>query len=139
MSAREILAFMRTQNHGVVSSLSDALEPQSAVVGYVVSDSLELVFDTLGSTRKAHNLKVRPRCSFVMWDYDAARTVQLEGFADEPQGDELERCRELYFAGFPDGRERAKWPGITWVRIRPKWVRLTDFSADAPVITLVEY
>ena len=130
---------MRTQNHGVVSSTSDAGEPQSAVVGYVVSDALELVFDTLGDTRKAHNLRLRPKCAFVMWDYEKARTVQLEGFADEPKGDELERCRALYYAGFPDGRERAKWPLITWFRIRPRWVRLTDFSGDAPALTVVEY
>jgi hypothetical protein len=29
--------------------------PQAAVVGYAVTDDLELVFDTLASTRKAEN------------------------------------------------------------------------------------
>jgi hypothetical protein len=33
--------------------------PQAAVVGIVVSDALELFFDTLGSTRKMANLRRR--------------------------------------------------------------------------------
>ncbi|HEX7450933.1 MAG TPA: pyridoxamine 5'-phosphate oxidase family protein, partial [Polyangiaceae bacterium] len=61
--------------------------PQAAVVGYAVSDDLELVFDTLGSTRKAHNLRRDSRVALVVgWDDD--QTVQIEGIADEPCGEE---------------------------------------------------
>jgi hypothetical protein len=34
------------------------------------------------------------------------RTVQLEGITDEPTGPDLDRLKELYFARFPDGRDR---------------------------------
>jgi hypothetical protein len=49
-------------------------------------------------------------------------------------GAELERLKELYLARFPDGRERAAWPGITYFRVRPAWLRYSDFSGSAPLI-----
>ncbi len=138
VNVRDVVDFMRTQKHGVVATVTDSGEPQAAVVGYAVSDALELVFDTLGDTRKAGNLRKRPRLALTMWDEPKARTVQYEGVADEPKGKELERCKELYFASFPDGREREQWPGITWFRVKPRWVRHSDFSGEVPVLSMVE-
>lgn len=62
------------------------------------------------------------------------RTVQYEGLADEPTGAELRRLQELYVASFPDGRERRAWPGITYIRVRPTWIRYSDFVHDPPEI-----
>ena len=129
---------MRSQKHGVVATTGDDGAPQAAVVGYVVSDALELVFDTLGDTRKAQNLRKRPRLALTMWDEAKARTVQYEGVADEPKGAELAPYKALYLASFPDGREREQWPGITWFRVKPRWVRHSDFSGEEPVISMVE-
>ena len=134
----EVVDFMRTQKHGVVASTNDAVEPQAAVVGYAVSDALELVFDTLGDTRKAQNLRKRPRLALTMWDEAKARTVQYEGDADEPKGDELARYKALYLSVFPDGREREAWPNITWFRVTPRWVRHSDFSGAVPVLSMLE-
>jgi hypothetical protein len=58
--------------------------------------------------------------------------VQYEGVADEPSGAELQRLKELYFESFPDGRERQAWPGITYIRARPTWIRYTDFTREPP-------
>jgi general stress protein 26 len=138
MKAREVIDFMRSQKHGVVATTNDAGEPQAAVIGYVVTDALELVFDTLGDTRKAQNLRKRPGIALTMYDEAKARTVQYEGVADEPKGAALAPYKALYLAAFPDGRERETWPGITWFRVKPRWVRHSDFSGDAPVITQVE-
>jgi hypothetical protein len=40
----------------------------------------------------------------------------------------------LYFGVFPDGRERQKWPGLTYIRATPTWLRYSDYSADPPEI-----
>jgi len=61
-------------------------------------------------------------------------TAQLEGIADFPTGTELERIRECSFKAYPDGRERLSWLGIAHVRVRPTWVRYSDFTADPPRI-----
>jgi pyridoxine/pyridoxamine 5'-phosphate oxidase len=133
MKRADLIAFLRAQKWAVVSSVSRDGGPQSAVVGVAVTDELELVFDTLGSTRKAANLSIDPRIAVVM-GWDEAQTVQLEGVADQPTGDALERLQRAYFARFPDGPTRLAWPGITYFRVRPTWARYSDFRGAAPVI-----
>lgn len=110
--------------------------PQAAVVGIVVTDQFELCFDTLAETRKAQNLRRRPEVAFVIGGPGLGdlRTVQFEGVADEPSGAELEKLKVLYLARFPDGVERQSWPGLIYVRVRPTWIRYSDFSVVPPVI-----
>ena len=121
----------------MVSSLGPAGAPQSAVVGIATSDAGEIVFDTLGSSRKARNLRRDPRVSLVVWEGE--RTAQLDGVADEPAGADRDRLREIYFAVYPDGRERLAWPHLTHFRIVPVWARFSDFAASpAPLIVELE-
>jgi len=130
----ELLQFLRRYRLAVVSSVEAASgAPQAAVVGFAVSDQLELVFDTLDSTRKYANLVADPRVALVI-GWDDAITAQIEGVADVPSGVELERLRDVYFGPYPDGRDRLAWPGITHVRVRPTWARLSDFTTDPPRI-----
>jgi len=127
MTFDEVVGFLSRQKHGVVASLAADGSPQSAVVGIAVSAQGEIVFDTLLDTRKAANLSRDPRVSLTV--FEGEKTVQLDGVADRLQGAELERMLKVYLATFPDGAERLKWPGISHFRIRPKWVRWSDFSA----------
>jgi hypothetical protein len=132
----EILAFMRFHSLAVQASVSAANVPQAAVVGFIVTDDFEVIFDTLDKTRKVGNLRRNPRCALViggLMNRDE-RTVQFEGIADEPSGPDLDRLKELYFARFPDGRDRQHWPGLTYVRVRPQWMRFSNFNQFPPVI-----
>ena len=129
MTRRDLVSFIRRHRWGVVSSLATAGGgPQSAVVGVAVNEQLELCFDTLASTRKAQNLRRDPRVSVVI-GWDEEQTVQYEGSADEPTGAELAELWNHYFARFPDGPSRLSWPGIIYFRIRPTWIRFSDFRA----------
>lgn len=133
MQREELIAFLRRHRLAVQASVAPGGAPQAAVVGIAVSDDLEMVFDTLESTRKVGNLATDPRVALVVgWDQE--QTAQIEGVADRPTGAELERLREVYFAVWPDGRARLSWPGITHVRVRPTWVRYSDFACDPPRI-----
>jgi len=131
MELVEFVQFMRRSRLAVQASFSPQTGPQAAVVGIAVTDAGEIVFDTLGSTRKAQNLRQDARIAFVI-GWDEERTVQYEGIADEPSGDELARMKEIYFSAFPDGREREKWSGITYFRVQPLWLRYTDFTGAEP-------
>ena len=127
---------MREHSLAVQASVSPAAVPQAAVVGIVVTDALELFFDTLDKTRKVHNLRQNANVAFViggLTDGDE-RTVQYEGIADEPAGSELERLKKLYFLQFPKGRERQSWPGLVYMRVRPNWIRYSDFNRVPPEI-----
>ena len=60
--------------------------------------------------------------------------MQYEGLADEPSGVELERLTEIYYGVYPDGRARRSWPGLIYVRVRPTWIRYSDYNVDPPQI-----
>lgn len=141
MEKAAVLQFMRTHSLGVQASVSTRNHPQAAVVGFVVTDDFEIVFDALATTRKVVNLRQNPRCAFVIGGLAAGdeRTVQYEGKADEPAGDELNHLKELYFARFPDGRERQHWPGLTYVRVKPQWLRYSDWNQAPPLIVEFEF
>jgi pyridoxine/pyridoxamine 5'-phosphate oxidase len=134
MTRQELIAFIRRHRWGVVATVSGAGAPQAAVVGIAVTDDLALVFDTLGSTRKAQNLRRDGRAAIVI-GWDEEQTLQCEGPADEPTGAALEACRRAYFDRFPDGPTRLAWPGITYFRVRPTWLRFSDFRGLEPGIT----
>jgi pyridoxine/pyridoxamine 5'-phosphate oxidase len=132
----ELLALLRSHRFAVGSTASTSLAPQAAIIGIAVTDQLELVFDTLASSRKAENLRTNPRMAMVIggWSESDPRTVQYEGVADLPTGVELDRVKQLYFAVFPDGPTRLSWPGITYVRVKPVWIRVSDFTSEPPNI-----
>jgi general stress protein 26 len=133
MTRNDLLAFLRQHKLGVLATVSETGAPESAVVGVAVTDRLELVFDTLDNTRKCLNLRRNPNISFVIgWDKEI--TVQYEGIADEPKGQELDRLKQVYFAAYSDGPERQSWPGITYFRVRPTWVRYSDFNAPGKIV-----
>ena len=67
------------------------------------------------------------------------RTVQYEGIADEPNGVELEGLKARYFVRFPDGRDRQTWPGLTYVRSRPQWLRFSNFNQTPPEIVEITF
>jgi hypothetical protein len=127
---------MRSEKYAVQTSVSPGGLPQAAVVGIAVSDRFEIVFDTLDSSRKAPNLRANPAVAFVIGgtrDGDE-RSVQYEGIADEPSGGELDRLLDVYYARFPDGRERRSWKGLIYIRVTPTWIRYSNFSANPPEI-----
>jgi general stress protein 26 len=136
MTARALLHFLRSHRLAVEASVSPTGAAQAAVVGFAISDQFEIVFDTLASTRKAQNLRRNPKIALVIGGAAAGeeRTVQYEGIADEPSGPELEQLKEIYYAAYPDGPSRLSWPGLVYVRVRPTWVRYSDYTTDPPVI-----
>jgi hypothetical protein len=136
MTPTELLRFLRSQRLAVEASCAPDGGAQAALVGIAVTDAFEIVFDTLETTRKARNLRASPRTAFVLGGWVAAdeRTVQFEGIADEPVGAELDRIKAAYFAAWPDGPTRASWPGITYFRVRPTWVRFSDFNCAPPEV-----
>ncbi|MBL8229907.1 MAG: pyridoxamine 5'-phosphate oxidase family protein [Bryobacterales bacterium] len=127
-----VVDLLSRQQFGVVSSLGPGGHPQSAVVGVALTPALELVFDTLRSSRKYRNIAVNPAVSFCAWDGEV--TVQIDGVAREIDESEWPAYQAVYFRAFPDGPSRVSWDGLTYIVIQPRWCRLSDFSSDPPRI-----
>lgn len=133
MDRISLYSFMSRHRYGVVSSISGDGIPQSALVGIAITPALEIIFDTVKSSRKYPNLVARPYCSFVI-GWDGEQTVQFEGIAAEPSGQELKKYQELYFAVWTDGPSRMSWPGIAYFVVRPRWIRYSDYDQKPPLI-----
>lgn len=103
----------------------------SALVGIAVTPGLEIVFNTVKSSRKYSNHIARPACSFVVGGWAGEQTVQFEGTAIEPRGEMLKGYQEGYFAVWPDGPARLSWPGIVYFAVRPRWMPLQRLRSVA--------
>jgi hypothetical protein len=85
MTEAGLYDFMAKHRLGVLGTICDRGTPQSALVGIAITPRLEIIFDTLKSSRKYSNLVSRPPCSFVIGGWGAGeQTVQFEGEAKEP-------------------------------------------------------
>ena len=139
MDRAALHAFMAGFRYGVVSSIARDGTPQSALVGIAVTPELEIVFDTVKSSRKYPNLIVRPSCAVVIGGWDSEQTVQFEGIAIEPEGADLKRCQDAYFAVWPDGPSRLSWPGLMHFVVKPRWIRYSDFDQRPPLIVEMKF
>ena len=128
-----IYTFQSQQRYGMVSSLSDEGSPQSALVGIATTPDLEIVFDTLKLSRKYRNLIARPSCSMVV-GWGGEQTVQIDGRAEQPEGERLERYREIYTAVWPHGGDMVRSRSIGYFVVHPNWVRYSDYDQSPPLI-----
>ena len=136
MDAARLLEFLRQHRVAVEATVSASGGAQAAVVGVAFTDRFEVVFDTLASSRKGQNVRQNPKLALVIGGLlpGDERTVQYEGIADEPSGSALERLKQTYYAVYPDGPSRLHWPGLIYVRVRPTWIRYSDYNLDPPQI-----
>jgi hypothetical protein len=133
MQTTDLYNFISAHKLGVLGYLSPDGAPRSALVGIAVTPELEIVFDTVSSSRKYPSLVANPAASFAVgWAGEV--TVQFEGRAFLPAGPELARYQQVYFAAWPDGPDRLSWPGIAHFVVRPKWIRYSDYDQRPPLI-----
>jgi general stress protein 26 len=120
---------MNKERLAVLSTVTDSGQPRAALMGMAVTPQLEIIFDTVKSSRKYPNLNKNPRVAWVV-GCTTEGTVQYEGIAGELTGEGLAKYKKTYFAAFPDGSARESWPGITYFVVRPTWVRYCDYNPD---------
>jgi general stress protein 26 len=121
--------FINQHKLGVVATTNEAGHSEAALVGIAISPNLEIIFDTIKTSRKYQNILRHPEVALVIgWDNET--TVQYEGIAEVLGDDrEAEKLREIYYQAYPDGRERAKtWPGLVHIKIIPQWLRYSQFN-----------
>jgi len=129
MTREFVYDFIKQHDLAVLSTSSDGNQPEAALVGIAISENLEIVFDTVKTSRKYQNLLRNPLVALVIgWDNET--TLQYEGTAIELKNtDDDNFLKEIYFAAFKDGRERAEiWPDIVHFKIIPNWVRYSNFN-----------
>ncbi len=127
MNVEEVFQFMNRERLAVLATAREDGRPESALMGFAVTPELEIVFDTVKSSRKYPILKKNPAVAWVI-GCTTEVTVQYEGVAQELEGEELAKYKKTYFATFPDGPARESWPGITYFVVRPTWLRYCNYD-----------
>lgn len=60
MKRDQLVRFLRRHRRAIQATVTPGGAPEAAVVGVAFSDDLEIVFDTLATTRKCRSLRVDP-------------------------------------------------------------------------------
>ncbi len=129
MDRDALVQFDRARGLAVLATTSADGRPQAATVGIAATDDADIVFDTTRTSRKFANLSRQPRVALVIGcDWGDERTVQLEGTAAEILPGDL--AVTVYYEQFSIGRDRAAWPDIVYVRVRPDWGRYSDYRPE---------
>jgi general stress protein 26 len=131
LTKKAAFKFLSGAKLGAISTVSGDGNPEAAVVNLAVNADLELVFETIQTTRKCENLRRDPRIAVVVWRGD--ETLQLEGIADEPDEYARRALLETYFAAQPEALGHCGWPGLTYFRVRPRWIRLSRYGRSFSV------
>jgi pyridoxine/pyridoxamine 5'-phosphate oxidase len=133
MRLEEVFDIAKRKRFLVVSTVNETGAPEAALMGFALTQSNEIVFDTLASSRKAVNLARNPAAALVI-GWDDSISLQIEGPARRPVGDDLASAKTAYFREWPDGRSREAWPDIAYIVVTPKWVRYSNYAAGPPAV-----
>ena len=126
---QKVLAFIKSQELGVITTVSPGGLPEAAIVGISEMEDLSLIFGTFKQYRKYTNLKQNPRIALVTGWEDI--TVQYEGVAQELSGSEREQAKQIHIHKLPHSQKFAELPEQCYFKIKPLWIRCTDYSNDS--------
>jgi uncharacterized pyridoxamine 5'-phosphate oxidase family protein len=135
MTKEAIVSFLKTKKHTVISTISSAQAPESALIGFGQTDELEIIFGTSNTTRKYKNLKANNKVSFVIgWDEDFT-TVQYQGEARELSQDEWDTYLPDYHEKVPEAAKFRTSQTQTYWLVKPTWVRYSALSGEKPEVS----
>ena len=126
LTRKRALEFLRQCALGTVATVGEDGTPEAALVNLAVTDDLEVIFETIQTTQKCINLRRNPRAAVVA--SLGEETLQYQGIADEPDAFALKPLLEVYFAAQPAALRHRGWPGLTWFRVKPRWIRLSRYG-----------
>ncbi len=128
LNCKQAYEFLSRSNRTVISTTTAQGLPEAALINYGVTRDLELVFETLQTSRKYANLMRDPHAALVMGFESECRTCQYEGIVDRPDASELPALLRIYFKARPEARGHRDWPDLVYLRVRPTWLRISSYG-----------
>lgn len=129
----QLVAFTNLHGDGVVSTLGPRGEPQSAYLSLAAMDDGSLVFDARADSRKIANLRGDGRVAVTVGGRDGA-SLQCEGIASLPVGEDRARCVAAFLERFPEFSASIDG-GAVVVWIRPTWARFGEYVGTEFMLT----
>ncbi|OGE31010.1 hypothetical protein A2631_04995 [Candidatus Daviesbacteria bacterium RIFCSPHIGHO2_01_FULL_44_29] len=129
----KILAFLKEHTLCVISTIhADGHGPESAVVAFVETDNLEIVFGTSNISRKYKNIQADNRVALVIGWSSETGTIQYEGQASELSKEESEKYALLQIAKNPSSASFKDREDQRYFIVKPSWIRFMDFGSKPP-------
>lgn len=123
----QFAAYIGEMHAGVIATANREEGPESAFINLAVMPDMAIVFETLITSRKYRNLQRDPRASLVIGG-KGKTTLQIEGLVDEPTETLLDDVIQVYYDACPQNLSHRNWPGLTYMRLRPRWLRYSDYG-----------
>ncbi len=123
---QKILEFLKQNKICVLATISVDGKPEAAVIEYVATDELQLIFNTFTDYRKYKNLKLSGNVAIVIWCGPVS--VQYEGHAIEAHREVEKLCKKLHCEQIKHKTKFSAMSTIRYFKIKPKWIRYSDFS-----------
>ena len=133
-----ILDFMGEHIHCVISTVSDANQPESAMVGFSCNKILEIIFGTSNESRKYKNLLGNPDIAIVIGDSTAE--IQYEGLAEViPQANYTDLIENQHIKKIPGAAKYRDDPHQVYFKVTPKWIRYTQHNETNIINEFTEF
>ncbi len=121
----------------VISTVNQKGKPESALMTYAVleGEAPTIVLSTRLNTRKWTNLKTNNHISLVFGGGFSDAEVQFEGDAelfDNPTSYKI--LEDVYFEQNPETLQFRGLPELVFLKVKPTWIRYTDYGANPPVV-----
>jgi hypothetical protein len=125
-ACQKLHAFLKRHRLAVLSSTGPDGAAQSALINIAVTPELEIIFETTCETRKFDNIERDSRVSLVI-GWDGPETMQYQGVAKRPDGQQRQRARDVFVGAFPRKENDEFWPGNTYFLVTPHWLRFSSY------------
>lgn len=132
-----ILAFLKNWPMATISTIMPGLlQPESALIAFAQTDKLEIIFESFADTRKWRNLQKNQHVALVVgWDVKRHITLQYEGLANAIPVSEIEKYATIFLAkDTPCSETFLHDPRVRLFKVRPTWIRYSDYTGTVPVI-----
>lgn len=130
MLKEKIYDFIKNETYAVVSTTNRAGHPESALVGFSQTESLEIVFATQDKTRKIENILHNPNVAIAIGPGDKKYTgIQIEGSARVVRVEDADEYADAHYKKIPSARPHKEDEGECFVIVTPSWARYTDVGS----------
>ncbi len=134
-----IKQFIKAHQLAVISTVNKDAKPESAVIGFALTEDFNLIFGTFSTSRKYINLQSNSSIAVVI-GWDQGKTVQLEGTVSEvTEPREIDVSITSHLSKIPNVAKFLERPDERLFKIKPTWVSYSDLSVDPWDITEVRF
>ena len=135
---KSILDFLKKNELCVLATASKTGKPEAAVMVYLIKDDFSILVSTETWTRKYENIAKNSQVSIVVGGFKNDPTVQIDGLIEELAGEREDQAKKSIFSIHPEWKSYFQSPKSRFFKIRPLWLRYSDFSLQPPEIIQIE-